>query len=341
MTPFRTPYILRWITNWIPFTSPRPFTTFGPRLLRKLRFIGSNSFIRLGNLLFLTGAREIGFSSVHNALLQLNKNSPLGAKGEVIEVPKDNMIYKHIKFKGQWEFAESRFLAEGISAARENDLEDVAILDIGANSGLVTLQALNIAGTIRAAYLFEPLENHCAAIKHNLSKFMSITKVSIHEFALGEANGNADIYTQKTNLGNTSLFNSLSPGEETLTRTIRVVDTSDYFNRSKLHQGYIIKSDTQGMDALILARIPTEIWDLTERLIVEVWAIPEIRESDVDLLLTHFSKFDFIDWSPNSSNRLTQDEIKDFWTGKSGKSKNLYLRKLIGKVNENSFRPNP
>jgi len=99
--------------------------------------------VKLGFL----GAKVIGISPSGNTLLELNKNYALGCKGTVIELPRDKMIYEFIKNRGGWELEDSEFLANGLRKASKQLDVDIALLDIGANTGLVTLQALNLANT--------------------------------------------------------------------------------------------------------------------------------------------------------------------------------------------------
>ena len=91
---------------------------------------------------------------------------------------------------------------------------------------------------------------------------------------------------------------------------------------------YVIKCDTQGMDALILSRIPQRIWENVECAVIEVWALPEINELDVEKLLSMWEGFKYVSWEPNSKKTITLDEINQFWLKKSGKELgNLFLSK--------------
>ena len=92
---------------------------------------------------------------------------------------------------------------------------------------------------------------------------------------------------------------------------------------------YVIKCDTQGLDALILSRIPNRIWQSTEAAIIEVWALPEILEQDVTDLLAMCQDFKFASWHPKSQERLSLKEISEFWLGKSGTHRNLFLSKSL------------
>ena len=288
--------------------------------IRKLprRFV-----VKLGFL----GAKVIGISSSGNTLVELNKNYALGCKGTVIELPRDKMIYEFIKNRGGWELEDSEFLANGLRKASNQLDADMALLDIGANTGLVTLQALNLANTNNEVFLFEPIPRHVLAIKNNLKKYKNI---NINSFALSDRNEKSVIFTEVLNQGNSSLLKSVVSPIGQIQTEIRLVDTKEYCDTFLTkHDGYIIKCDTQGMDALILSRIPNRIWEKVERAIIEVWALPEISDQDVTNLLLMCQHFKFRSWEPKFQSALELSEIREFWLGKSGNVRNLYFSKTL------------
>ena len=130
--------------------------------------------------------------------------------------------------------------------------------------------------------------------------------------------------------GNTTLIKSVVPFDEKISTQIQLVDTGEYSdNYLKGFDRYALKCDTQGMDALILSRIPNVLWQNTEVAVIEVWALPEINERDVAHLLTMFQNFEYFSWSPTSQNIERLSEISDYWLSKSGDSRNLFLSKTF------------
>jgi hypothetical protein len=115
------------------------------------------------------------------------------------------------------------------------------------------------------------------------------------------------------------------PDEHFQTR-IETVDTEEYFASFK-HEftRFVIKSDTQGMDQVILSRLPAALWRRVERAAVEVWAIPEVESSDVDALIEIWRDFRLVGWEPNFESTVDLAEVRQFWTGKTGKARDLYL----------------
>lgn len=90
---------------------------------------------------------------------------------------------------------------------------------------------------------------------------------------------------------------------------------------------YIIKCDTQGMDAQILSRLPKKVWHNCQAAIIEVWAISEVTKEDVENLLFMCQEFGYVSWQPEFGKRIEFNEVSKFWLSKSGEKKNLFLRK--------------
>lgn len=308
---------------WIPVPAPLPIKTFPQRLIRKWLYIAKNVSI-IGMRMGFLGARIVGTTPNSNTLLQLNKNYALGHKGIILELPRDLVIFESVRKWGIWELEESEFLARGIRKVGGRG-KKAAVLDVGANTGLVTLQAMNLSKTSIEVFLFEPIPRHVSAIKYNLG---NLPNIHINEFALSNENGNSEIFTEATNHGNTSLLASAFPSDELIRTRIKTIDTAEYCDSILVgFDNYVIKCDTQGMDALILSRIPNRIWQNTEVAIIEVWALPEIREQDVTRLLAMFQNFNYVSWNSNSQEKIHLDEISEYWLSKSGTSRNLFLSK--------------
>jgi FkbM family methyltransferase len=311
---------------WIPLPKFLPIDTFPHRFVKKFTLIINNLLRNLGALLGIIGARKVGNSINGNVLLRLNKSYPLGKKGLVLELPRDRTIYNRVKRYGSWEINESIFLALGLKAVEDKSDSKIAFLDIGANTGLVTLQVLNHSNSNSDFFLFEPIPKHVDAIKHNLGKMPNI---QINEFALSNLNGSAIIYTDTYNKGNSSLFKALVPEGKHVKTLINLVDADEWCKSNlKKYTGFVLKSDTQGMDSLILSRIPEKIWKAVECAIIEVWALPEIDSLSVVNLLDRFQDFGFVSWDSYSGQSVSIEEVRDFWLNKNGDSRNLYLSKV-------------
>jgi FkbM family methyltransferase len=285
-------------------------------------------FLRLaGQKLNLTGAKEIASSDEDMAKLKLNRNYPLGIKGTEIQLPKDKIIFQFIRLRGGWELKESRFLANELKRLSTSEKsEKIALIDIGANVGIVTLQAMNLAKTSNACIFFEPSSLNASSLKKNLSN--SHFKFTVNEFALSNFDGEATLYTEGSNRGNSSLIEALVPISEKSSEKVKIRDTREFFNFELTSFNiFIIKCDTQGYDALILSRIPPIAWNKVNAAVIEVWALPSIKELDVKILLSKLSEFSSVSWDSDFNSNLDLDNLAKFWLSKTSESRNLFIRK--------------
>jgi FkbM family methyltransferase len=311
--------------NWVPVPKISPLHSFPERLIAKWSAIFKNLIWNLKNKLGFSGVRVIGLTPSGNTQLQFKCDSSFGPKGFVIELPRDDVIFKSVRRHRSWEIHESNFLARGLRKAIQESRLKTALIDIGANTGLVTLQALNLSDASPKVFLFEPIPRHTTAISQNLK---GKSHVQIFNFALSNKNGTAEIFTEESNHGNSSLLNSVVDSFEQIVTQVKLVDTTEFFRNSfSEFENFIIKCDTQGMDAVILSRIPSRIWQKVECAVVEVWAVNEINEYDVDILLPLFQGFEFVSWVPNINQKVKISEIRTFWLGKTKAHRNLFLSK--------------
>ena len=321
------------IKSWIPLPRLLPLRTFPLRMRLKFVFIYKAMrqivFLRIGKI----GAKNIGTNEIGNTLLRLNRDYPVGKKGFIIELPKDEVIFEKLQFTGAWEREISEFLACGLMKISLDENSKPAMVDIGANCGFISLQTMNLSKTTQDFYLIEPLPRHVHALRNNLQGISKTKSIHIFEFGLSDKSGSSDIYTEMLNQGNSTIFSSVLKSDNNVITRIKLSDTKDFCEKSLFgHTGYVIKSDTQGMDALILSRIPDKIWRKVECAVVEVWALPDIKENDVHNLFAMWGDFDCISWSSNSteaSSYISLEEVGEFWLSKSGKERNLFLSKSV------------
>ena len=282
---------------------------------------------RISQLLRLTGARELHLTDSGMATVVLNRNYPLGVRGSEINLIKDQMIYEFVKLRGKWEIDESKFLASKLKILSSmEDPRKIAMIDIGANTGLVTLQAMNLANTYNDYILIEPSALHVRQLKKNFHN--SRFRVQIKEFALSDFDGKAKLFTQESNQGNSSLFEIAVPPSEKTAQEVWLRDTEDFFYEElSQYEKIVIKCDTQGYDALILSRIPASAWSKVQAAVIEVWALPSISKSHVETLMGELNKFSKVSWNPGFTNPVKSSDLANFWLSKTWKSRNLFLSK--------------
>ena len=285
--------------------------------------------IKIGVTLRFLGARHIGTDDFENGLLKLNRGTSLGKKGEIICTPIDKMIYEHVIHHGEWESAESKFLSE-LLIKYENDIVKknlIALVDIGANSGLVTRQILRLSKSKCSVILVEPIPNHIRAIQSNLKYFQKLNQIQIVEAALDQVSGKKNIRIQISNRGNSSFIPSVVPKFDSMDLLVDVLSVEEFYIRylSGFEQ-FFIKSDTQGFDAKILSLLPGGIWGKCKGAIIEVWALPEVESEDIERLIDMWTHFSSYNWKYDGTAPTNLCDIRSFWLSKSGKSRNLYIK---------------
>lgn len=144
----------------IPITRLYPRRTFFRRSFQKF-------LVLYGERFGLVGSIPVSSTQTGNRVLRLNYRSALGVKGFEFEIPEDTAMYSHVRKAGSWETLSSHFLAEGLKEIEKIGFKKSALVDLGANVGLVTLQTQNYAQTRNSIIMVEPLPNHITAIESN------------------------------------------------------------------------------------------------------------------------------------------------------------------------------
>jgi FkbM family methyltransferase len=276
----------------------------------------------------ILGARCIRIDENGNGVLVLNRKSPLGMKGDWVHTPQDKTIFKYVIEHGEWEIDESRFLADQISRVQKTQegTPKVTFIDIGANSGLVTRQVLNLSKSDCDVVLVEPIPNHIKAIQANLKEFNQKNNLIIVEAALGETTGELEISIENSNRGNSSFLPSAMPTSGFVKLNVKTIAVQDFATQYIPNsENFVLKSDVQGYDSKILALLPEELWNRCIGAVIEVWSLPEIEQIEVKNLLGMWKNFTNLNWAADYSRPATLEEIEKFWLSKSGKSRNLFL----------------
>jgi FkbM family methyltransferase len=200
------------------------------------------------------------------------------------------------------------------------------LLDIGANAGWVTIQTLAITSAKPRAVMVEPIPRHVDAIHFNTARLAKKFRIDIVPFALSDRNESGAIFTEGSNHGNSSLLESLVPSDSSIKTEIKLMDSADfvakYLSNDEL---FVIKCDIQGYDAMVLSKFPIDVWHRTKAAVVEIWAIDEVNATDVQKCLEIWKMYRNMSWSPESNAHITDSEISNFWLGRSGESRNLFL----------------
>lgn len=319
----------RWIRIWIPIVKFHPALTFCSRLRTKLQANRLKLLSRIWKEHPFHSAVVVGVAANGNRILKFRRGVPLGKKGALLQIPQDEIIFEEVRRFGHWETSESLFLGQAMARLQKGDgVIETLLLDIGANTGLVTLQTLLSTKLRPRVVVVEPITRHVEAIKYNLREISRDFQIEVLPFALAPVNGFATIYTEARNHGNTSLLRDLMPSEKFLESEIVLMAVSDFVeNHLQGNESIFLKSDTQGFDARILSRFPADVWHRVEAAVIEVWAMRDIESEDVEKCLQNWKGFRYASWSAGGRHQVSLTEISDFWLSKSLDSRNLFLRR--------------
>ena len=284
------------------------------------------------SFLNISGARELSGETAESHRIRLNRMNKIGPKNSIVCVSKDKFIYRSIIRYGEWEKEISEFLASKILAA--DNSKNFVFLDIGANVGFITLQIAKILkrncfrGSNFQFICIEPVNSNYNFCVSNLNEMVRKTfKWTVKRIALGDAESNSLMQVNTENYGDSSLL-QLAKKNNSNNEYVEVIDTKT-FSESELAQfdSIILKCDTQGYDAKILARIPDVIWRRVTSLVVEIESYGDLHETDIELCLDRFMEFDLRSFSCSGKNLLSRQEIREIWTSEVHTTRNLYLSK--------------
>jgi len=310
--------------NALPLTNLFPLKTFLPRLLKKWKFQYGELIYFTGTFFGFFGSKPIGNSENGNILLKLNRNGLLGRQGTVIELPRDKVIYRCVRQFSNWEPEISNFLAKGLNEMFISGLKNIALFDIGANAGLISLQTITQIDFKIDSICVEPISRNAQACSNNL--LPTNARVIVHDVALGKSNGAFEIMIEKSNRGNASLFMGEPTKDGFLKESVKVRNTKDFMKKELVnYEGIVLKSDTQGFDALILSQIDSDTWKIVKFAVIEIWAHPSIDHHDVDSLIEMWKLLPLTNCVDSHGNFLTMDELGNFWKSGNREEKNIYL----------------
>lgn len=296
-------------------------------MLRKI-FLFALSFLKIA------GASEMTDGCGQSLGLRLNRINRIGPMGAIIEVSQDPFIARAIQRYGEWELEISQFLASEILSLRRP--RKVLLLDVGANVGLISMQVSEIltkrgfAGLDFSFLCIEPVSNNYDFCSRNLKKVVGeLFKWEVMRFALGDQDSDSVIHINNNNFGDSSLL-PLPPQMDHREEIVKVVDTKN-FSQEYLSNfdSIVLKCDTQGYDAKILARIPIEIWNLVSALVVEIESYGDIEESDMEVCLERFMSFDSCSFSSSDKNHVSVGQIREVWKSEKHITKNLFLSRAV------------
>lgn len=200
--------------------------------------------------------------------IRLERATALGQPGDRVVIPNDRVILPAVLVAGAWLPEQLDVLAERLDPAREYTL-----LDVGANVGLFSRQALKRFGNITVVHCVEPDEANHRALCANLAGLQHVT-VTTHQIALGPEAGTAAFFRDAENCGNYSVHVDAMRDRPFAQTSVPMVAAGTWLEDALAGDGAIVwKSDTQGNDEAIVAVAPWSVWRRVEVAVIELWRI--------------------------------------------------------------------
>jgi FkbM family methyltransferase len=265
-------------------------------------------------------AEALPASAIRTVDVFVAPDRPLGWAGTNVRLRVDSIILPCVLANGSWQPEDARFLADHAPASGE-----CVLIDVGANAGLVTRQiARHLGARLSAAYCYEPDPVNFAALGFNLAP---IPETHPLPFGLADAAGEAPLYRDAGNSGNFSLSRDAVTNLADEHGSIKLLDAASEIPRvATAHPSarFLWKSDTQGHDEVIVARVPRPFWSGVDAALVELWRIgkPAFDAAAVAAMIQDFPHRRFLIDGPE----LSTEEIMRFVSGpRDGASADLHL----------------
>ena len=255
------------------------------------------------------------------SVLTLREDTSIGKKNDKIFVTNDS--YQ------TWYIMNSRdFHKSFVEKVLEYTKSDISynLIDIGANTGLLTRCLLNNLSNIRNCFLVEPELDNVFCIKNNLQYFKNI---NILDCALDLSDGKKKLFIDQNNRGNLSLNYEMMTLKQDKLRfmnsrdnyvNVKTKNIKNYFNEIINENNNIIKIDVQGYDEVIFQEIPKDVLIKTDVLFIEITPLKSKKfdEEKFNLNLDLFKRY-----ITSNGNQLTKDEVIQITKRQSGKSFDL------------------
>ena len=255
------------------------------------------------------------------SVLTLREDTSLGKKNEKIFVTNDS--YQTWYIMNSRDFHKS-FVDKVLKFTKSNI--GYNLIDIGANTGLLTRCLLNNLSNIRNCFLVEPDPDNLFCIKNNLQNFENINTL---DCALDLSDGKKKLFIDQNNKGNLSLnYEMMTLKEDKLSFmnsednyiNVKTKNIKNYFNDIRNENNNIIKIDVQGYDEIIFQEIPRDVLIKTDILFIEITPLKSKKfdEEKFTLNLDLFKKY-----ITSNGNQLTKNEVIQITKRQSGKSFDL------------------
>lgn len=252
-------------------------------------------------------------------LLTLTADGQLGQSGDTLLLPDDRVMSPHVMQYAAWDHEKTDDFVSHLPSGKTPIL-----VDIGANVGLFTRQVALRVPDLSRMICVEPDRKNFQALRYNLHMFDD--KVSFHNVALGDADGEQEFFRDNENIGNYLLNPDAMRSRSHDTVQVTMRDTRKWMETTLggSDEALLWKSDTQGFDELIVAATPLEIWRRIDVALIEVW---RIAKPDFDHEAFQQRLDDFPHRQLGDAVGVTSDEIIDYLSGDDWAFKDLLMWK--------------
>jgi FkbM family methyltransferase len=261
---------------------------------------------------------------LHSVTLRLPQTSPLYAApgGEMVELPLDGAISPYVFEHKQWQEEELDFFASHMPSAA------CALVDVGANIGLITRQLLHRLPAIEAALCFEPHPDNFRMLRCNLAH---LPRAHLIPAAIGPEAGELKFYEDAGNAGNYSLNPDAMRGRAYRTSSVRCLQVSetlllDLLPAAQRDLPLLWKSDTQGHDETIMCALPDSFWSRVHAGVMEMWRI-ERPSFDRNRLAQILSGFPVRRFGSDMQRNLSVEQILEYSAGNDYGYADLFFAK--------------
>jgi len=136
---------------------------------------------------------------------------------------------------------------------RQNVKRGMTALDIGANTGYMTMLLADMVGAHGQVHAFEPMPANYELLRKNVDT-NSLNQVHLHNFALSDREGKATLHIDPGNDGGNTIGNVTGEGwNGHCSITVATEALDDFLGRAGIGKVDFIKIDVEGAESLVFA----------------------------------------------------------------------------------------
>lgn len=279
------------------------------KILKIYNWYFFNMWQKANNIKFLPIETEEGVC-FPRAKIDLDKKSTLFREDSPhLYLNMDTIIFPQVLVKQQWDYSTVKTFIDSIVS------NDVGLIDIGANVGLFSRQALIASPKIKHAYCFEPNKSNYQLLKKNLEPFGTVDTYNV---GISDKDGTVEFFVDTTNSGNLSVNKDAMLDYQYAVEKIDLIHpnsiNSPFPEIMQNHQTFVYKSDTQGLDESIFSSFDINFWDKVECALLEIYRLPgkQVDYEKIEEIFNHcFTRI----FSLNRKEFIGFDEFREYSKG--------------------------